>query len=174
MELVLLLTPTHGGAHMAGTSTSLQVQITVDHGGDERELNKLAQGLRGELLDLDVQSVERAPVAVVPGGAKSSGASLPDLLIVSISNSTVLVAVVHLLQAWIGRGKGRKVTIKLGKDSLEVDSATPEEQAKLIESWIDRHTRPLLPVHSPERPSLRVSVARASCTTAEDIYSQRK
>lgn len=132
---------------MAGTSTLLQVQIASGNGSDERELNKLAQGLRGELLDLDVQSVERAPVAVVPDGVKSGGASLPDLLIISISNSTVLVAIVHLLQAWIGRGKDRKVTIKLGKDSLEVDAASPEEQAKLIESWIDWHTKHLFADH---------------------------
>jgi hypothetical protein len=127
---------------MAGSSTSLQVQIVSgdeSDESDESELNKLAQGLRGDLLALDVRSVERAHVAIVPDNAKSSGASLPDLLIVSISNSTVLVAIVHLLQGWIGRGKGRKVTIKLGKHSLQADAASPEEQAKLINSWIDWH-----------------------------------
>jgi hypothetical protein len=124
---------------MDGASTSLQIQIASDLDADDGELNKLAQRLRGELLALDVQSVERAPVTVVPGDAKSGGASLSDLLIVSISNSTVLVAIVHLLQGWIGRGKGRKICIKLGKNSLEVDEASPQEQAKLIESWIDWH-----------------------------------
>jgi hypothetical protein len=47
---------------------------------------------------------------------------------VSIPNSTVLVAIVHLLQGWIGRGKGRKATIKLGKNSLEVDAASPKSR----------------------------------------------
>lgn len=133
---------------MDGASTSLQVQIASSHDGDEGELNELAQGLRRELLALDVESVERAPVTAVPDDAKSGGASLPDLLIVTISNSTVLVAIVHFFQGWIGRGKGRKVNIKLGKNSLEIDEASPEEQAKLIASWIDWHTRHL---SSPSR-----------------------
>jgi hypothetical protein len=128
---------------MDGTPTSLQVQIASGHDSDAGELDKLARGLRGELLALDVQSVERAPATAVPDDAKSGGASLSDLLIVSISNSTVLVAIVHLLQGWIGRGRGRRVTIKLGKNSVEVDAASPEEQAKLIESWIDWHAKHL-------------------------------
>lgn len=126
---------------MDGTPTSLWVQIDSGHDSDASQINQLAQGLRRELLALDVEAVERAPDTVVPDEAKSGGASLPDLLIVSISNSTVLVAIVHLLQGWIGRGKGRKVAIKIGKNSLEVDAASPEQQAKLIESWIDWQTK---------------------------------
>jgi Effector Associated Constant Component 1 len=126
---------------MVGASMSLQVQIASRHDSDEEELDRVAQGLRGELLDLDVESVKRAPVAVVPDDAKGSGASVPDLLIISISNSTVLVAIMHLLQGWIARGKDRKVTVKIGKNSLEIDAASPEEQAKLIESWIDWHAK---------------------------------
>jgi len=126
---------------MEGT-TSLRVQIADAYDSDPGELRALTDGLRRELLMLDVDQVERAPDPDVPDIAKSGGASLTDLLIVSLSNSAVLVAVVRLLQGWITRGKGRKVTIELGKDSIEVDGASPEESAKLITSWSDQHQKP--------------------------------
>jgi hypothetical protein len=122
-------------------TASLWVQITPDPDSDEAELNRLSYGLRRELLALDVDGVERATDGHKPVGAKSSGATLADVLVVSISNSTVLVAIIQLLRRWIRRGNGRKVKINIGKDHIEIDAASPEEQARLIESWLEWHEK---------------------------------
>ena len=126
---------------MDDTSASLWVQITSGPDSDEAALNLLSHRLRRELLALDVDNVVRATDAPLPEGAKSGGATLADVLVVSISNSTVLVAMIQLLRGWIRRGNGRKVKIGIGKDNIEIDAASPEEQAKLIESWLEWHER---------------------------------
>jgi hypothetical protein len=120
-------------------TTLLRVQIADAYDSDPSELRELTGSLRRELLELDVDEVELATDPALPDTAKAGGVSLPDLLIVSLSNSAALAAVIRLLQGWITRSRGRKVTIKLGKDSVEIDGASREEEAKLIASWIDQH-----------------------------------
>jgi Effector Associated Constant Component 1 len=115
----------------------LSVQVAGGHDSDPEELDLMSLDLRRELLELDVDSVVRAAVGTVPATAKSGGTSLSNILIVSLSNSTVLVAVVHLLGRWVKRGSQRKVTVRVGKKSIEIESASAEETAKLIESWLE-------------------------------------
>jgi hypothetical protein len=126
---------------MDGTSASLWVQITSGPDSDEAKLNQLSSKLRRELLNLDVDDVVRPKNTPLPVGAKGGDATLADVLVVSISNSTVLVAMIQLLRGWIKRGNGRRVKIRVAKDSLEIDAASAEEQAKLIESWLKWHEK---------------------------------
>lgn len=126
---------------MGEISASLSVQIASDPDSDEAEVDRLSRGLRRELLELDVDAVVRATNAHAPSDTKADAASLADVLIVSVSNSTVIVAMIQLLRGWIKRGKGRRVTLKVGENSIDVGSASLEEQARLIESWIDSHEK---------------------------------
>jgi hypothetical protein len=80
-----------------GMSTSLSVQIAAGPASDRTELDRLSRELRRELLQLDVDDVVRALDEDAPGAAKAAGNTLIDVLIVSVSNSTVLVAMVQLL-----------------------------------------------------------------------------
>jgi hypothetical protein len=97
-------------------------------------------GLRNRLLELDVETVDRVAGPPAPPGARGS-ADVAETLVVTLSNSALLVAVVRLLQSWISRGKGRRVTLRLGDDMIEVDAASAEQQARLIEIWADRHAK---------------------------------
>ncbi len=126
---------------MGGISASLSVQIASDPDSDEAEVYRLSRELRRELLRLNVDDVVRAADAHPPAGTKAGGTSLADVLIVSVSNSTVIVAMIQLLRGWINRGNGRRVKLKIGKNGIDVGSASPEEQARLIESWIDWHEK---------------------------------
>lgn len=62
-------------------------------------------------------------------------------LIVSLSDSALLVALVGVLRSWISRDRDRKVTIRIGEDSVEVARASEQQQAQLIQAWLDRHAR---------------------------------
>jgi hypothetical protein len=115
----------------------LSVRVAAGPDSDPEELDSMSVDLRRELLELDIESVVRATEGSVPPTAKAGGTVLSDVLIVSLSNSTVLVAVVHLLAGWVKRGSRRKVTVRVGKNSIEIESASAEEAAKLIESWLE-------------------------------------
>jgi hypothetical protein len=126
---------------MGGTQASLSVQITAGPDSDEEELDRLSLDLRRELLELDVDSVVRASNGPAPSNARAGGTSLPDVLVVSLSNSTVLVSMIHLLSWWIKRGAGREAKVRIGKNVIEIDSASAEDKAQLIQSWLDWHEK---------------------------------
>jgi hypothetical protein len=115
----------------------LSVQVGAGPDSDPEELDLLSLDLRRELLDLDVDSVVRAAEGSAPAASKAGGTGLSDVLIVSLSNSTVLAAVIHLLGRWVKRGSQRKVSVRVGNKSIEIESASAEETAKLIESWLE-------------------------------------
>jgi hypothetical protein len=119
----------------------LSVQITAGPDSDEEELDRLSLDLRRELLELDVDSVVRASNGPAPSNARAGGTSLPDVLVVSLSNSTVLVSMIHLLSWWIKRGAGREAKVRIGKNVIEIDSASAEDKAQLIQSWLDWHEK---------------------------------
>jgi hypothetical protein len=122
------------------SAVQLTIEIAVDQDSDETELGRTSQQLRQDLLRLDVDNVVRAPAAQAPLSAKGGETGISNILILTLSNSTVLVAIVGTLGAWIKRRGGRRVRVRLGTNEIEIeiDNASAEEQAKLIESWINR------------------------------------
>jgi hypothetical protein len=120
------------------SAVQLTIEIAVDQDSDETELGRTSQQLRQDLLRLDVDNVVRAPAAQAPRSAKGGETGISNILILTLSNSTVLVAIVGTLGAWIKRRGGRRVRVRLGTNEIEIDNASAEEQAKLIESWINR------------------------------------
>ncbi len=136
--MLLCLDVLEGRLSMGGTLTSLRIEIGGSLDSDAYEVDEQLLDLRSALLELDVETVDRVAGSPAPVGAKGS-AELAGALAVSLSNSAVLVAVIRVLQSWIGRGKGRRVVVRLGEDAIEVDAATAEQQAKLIETWVGGH-----------------------------------
>jgi hypothetical protein len=120
----------------------LRVELDAGPDADTEELEHLSVGLRDELLELDVDAVVRTPGRSAPAGAKGPVADTAGTLLVAISNSAVAVALVGLLRSWVGRAGGRKVTVSLGEDQLEVTRVSADDQAKLIAAWLDDHARP--------------------------------
>jgi Effector Associated Constant Component 1 len=123
---------------MGGTFPGLRIEISGDLDTDADELDQSLLSLRDELLELDVDAVDRLAGSAVPPGAKGS-AELAGTLAVTLSNSAVLVALVGVLQSWIHRGRGRRVAMRLGDDIIEVGETSAEQQAELIEAWLEHH-----------------------------------
>lgn len=115
----------------------LSIEIGEGPEAEDIDIDTTTLQLRRALLELDVDAVERAP-GPTQAGAKG-GAELASALIVTLSNSTALVAMIGVLKAWLRRKQGRKIRITIGKNSLELDRVSPEDQARLISSWIDWH-----------------------------------
>jgi membrane-associated two-gene conflict system component 1 (EACC1) len=119
---------------------TIRVELDPGPDSDAEELDRLSLELREDLLALDVEAVERAEVQGLPTGAKGSGPGAAGTLIITLANSTVVVALIGILRSWLSRGSGRKVQVRFGGDTILVTDASAEEQAKLIEWWIDAHT----------------------------------
>ena len=126
---------------MGGIIHSIYVEIGAGSDTDTEELAQLSLGLRDELLELDVEAVDGVGGEPVPDGAKGHGSGAVSTLVVALSNSAVVVALSGLLRSWVSRRAGRTVTLRFGEDSIEISEASAEQQAKLIESWLDRHAR---------------------------------
>lgn len=116
-------------------SASLSIEIGEDPGTDDLDLDALTRQLRRELLELDVDAVDRARGPAQPGAR--GGGDLTGVLIVTLSNSTAVVAMIGVLKAWLTRKQGRRIKVTIGDKSLELDQPSSADQERLISSWID-------------------------------------
>jgi hypothetical protein len=117
----------------------LTVQLSSSE-ADQEELERLTQQLRRELLELDVETVERPKEGKPPAGAKGIELSaIGSLLVETATSSALLGAVVKVIQSWVAARRGRSVKIALGDDFIEVSGVSSDDQRRLIEQWIAAH-----------------------------------
>jgi hypothetical protein len=107
---------------------------------DAEEVLELTQGLRDELLELDVDAVRPATDGEAPDGAKGVELlAIGGLAIQFAMKSPILKAVVDTTVAWLGRQQARSVKLTLDGDTLELTGVSSDEQNRLVEQWIARH-----------------------------------
>jgi hypothetical protein len=117
--------------------------LLVDAGTDAEgeEIEQLTEQLRLELLELDVDAVRRPSAGEAPPGAKSVGMAAIGALVVEITHSsTMLAAVIGVVQSWLGNRKGRSIKLELEGDSIEVSGISAGDQRELIAAFIARHS----------------------------------
>jgi len=124
---------------MAVDELETTVELVVPD-ADPAELEEITANLRRELLDLDVDSVDRPPPGEAPEGSRGIALAL-GALVVKFAAPKLLEGLVAVIKGWASRhgGGARSVKLTMDGDSLEVSGATSEEQDRLIESWIERH-----------------------------------
>lgn len=121
-------------------NANLEVQLDLDPEADAQELDELTRRLRRRLLELDVDSVERAKGPSPPPGARAVDAtSLGTLLVSLASTPEVLRAVVGTVREWLSRARCRRVKVKLGDSELELTGVSSQQQERLISDWIAHH-----------------------------------
>jgi len=94
--------------------------------------------LRDEVRELDDVAVKEVAAGSVPVDAKGV-ADGAGALVVTLSDSAVLVALTGVLRSWVGRERGRKIVIRIGEDSVEIENPSEEEQAELVRAWLGRY-----------------------------------
>lgn len=125
-----------------GVDAGIQLSLRVDARGDAdaEEVAEIASQLRRELLDLDVEAVELARAGPAPAGSKAVDVLAVGTLLITLAKSSGLAAVVGAVQSWLSGRHQRSVKIEIGGDTLEVTGVTSDEQRRLIDDWIARHT----------------------------------
>jgi hypothetical protein len=120
--------------------TSLEVQLELDPEADAEELDELTGRLRRQLLELDVDSVERAKGLPPPLGARAVDSTTLGTLVVTLASTPALLqAVVSTVREWLSRARCRSVKVKLGDSELELTGVSSEQQERLISDWIAHH-----------------------------------
>lgn len=129
------------GKGMTEQVVQLTLRIETDAEADAEELAMLAVDLRELLLELDIESADRLTRGQAPPGTRSGEMFVAGALTVMLAWSKELVTkFLESVQSWVSFAAGRSVKIELDGDSLELHGLTREDQRRLIQLFIDRHT----------------------------------
>jgi Effector Associated Constant Component 1 len=108
---------------------------------DAEQLDELTSQLRRALLDLDVESVDRVRRDQAPPGARGVDLIALGTLLVTLAGSEgLLTELVAQVRSWLARSGQRSVRLEIDGDVLEVTGASSSDQARLITTWIERHS----------------------------------
>ncbi|WP_405725895.1 hypothetical protein OG607_21750 [Streptomyces sp. NBC_01537] len=118
------------------------VVVAVDPEADPEAAERSVWRLRGEIEELDVESVRPVAVGEVPEGAKG-GADVvtAGAVIVALSASGgVLPGLVSVVNDWLGRQSARhRVSVTIDGDTIELERASDAERQRLIDAYVRRH-----------------------------------
>lgn len=105
---------------------------------DGEAVDDLANDLRAELLELDVDSVAPVAVGPAPEGAKGMELVAIGALLVRVADSVPVVSsVVTSIRQWLARGSaGRSLKITVDGRTLELSAATAEQQQELVAEFV--------------------------------------
>ncbi|MFD4870620.1 hypothetical protein [Streptomyces sp. NPDC058412] len=113
--------------------------IEVQQNGEDAEvLLREVDTLRRDLLELDVERVERAPSGPAPPGTRAGPADLANILLVTLPAAMpVLQSIVSVVGDWRKRAvQPRRVVLKVGDNLLDLTGIDAEEESRLTEVFL--------------------------------------
>lgn len=123
------------------TEGKRQLRLQVDdEDADPEELAQLTARLRDELLELDVEAVERPREGSPPPGTRAVELVAVGTLLASFAKPELLTGIVAAIRSWLGRSGQRTVKLEMDGDLLELTGVSSEEQRRLTDEWLRRHT----------------------------------
>jgi hypothetical protein len=130
--------------------TNLTLQIQSEDNDPER-LDLLTRQLRGELLDLQVESADFIHKDQLPEGVKALDAVTLGALAVAVLPS-FLPKLVDYLQSWTLRGEGRKVKVKsqVGDRSIELEYSPEAMSQQELKTLVETLTNALTGIKGGE------------------------
>lgn len=115
--------------------TQLRVHVDGYPDSDDEERADLTTRLRDELVEQGVEDVSH-PEAVAPGGAKGGALEWAQLV---VGLAGTIGPMITALRAWLGRHPHAAVTLEIDGDTLTLAEASPEDQRRLVETFLARH-----------------------------------
>ncbi|MDQ3104701.1 MAG: hypothetical protein M3Q87_05695 [Actinomycetota bacterium] len=118
-------------------SDKLVVSI-ADVEADSERLDELTLALRRELLELDVDDVERLSAGQAPVGTRGFDVATVGALLVTLSSSASAVgSLITTVRGWLMHAPaGRSVELAIGDKSIKLSGATNEQQERLIHEFL--------------------------------------
>ena len=122
-----------------------QISLSLaEQGADDERLDALTGYLREDLLQLDIDDVQRVAAGEAPPGSRAIDVAALGALVVTLgSTATGLKDVVATVRGWLSRGGGvrRTVKIEIDGDVLELSEVSAAEQDRLVSLFVDRHAK---------------------------------
>lgn len=115
--------------------TDVTLRVHED-GADDERIEQLTAFLRTELGE--VVAVSGVPGAA-PEGAKAVDLNELGTLLTTVSQSTVLAALINAVSSWLGQRRERSVTVEAGGDTLELTGDPSEAELAQRSAWLGRH-----------------------------------
>lgn len=113
----------------------LQVSVIANSSALHEEIEELTLNLLADLESAGFRPTR--PTGAAPSGAKALDfASVSQLVIALAQSGGLLVTVVNTVRDWLGRQDVRSVVLQINGHRIELKNASPEEQTRLIEAWI--------------------------------------
>ena len=131
---------------MGEATTELRIEISDPDADDER-LALMTEGLRQDLLALDVRSVDPVSAGDAPEGSKGVDAAAVGALVVALKTSVELATqVVAAVRSWLRRGSPRNATqvlrLTMNGQSIELSAATVDQQQQLVDAFVAAAANP--------------------------------
>ncbi|RDI22392.1 effector-associated constant component EACC1 [Lentzea flaviverrucosa] len=115
--------------------TDVTLRVHED-GADDERIEQLTAFLRTELGE--VVAVSGVP-GEAPEGAKAVDLNELGTLLTTVSQSTVLAALINAVSSWLGQRRERSVTVETGGDTLELTGDPSEAELAQRSAWLGRH-----------------------------------
>lgn len=123
---------------MTETKTKLILDIDAGSEADDIELERLASHLYGDILELEVDSIDFATTKA-PENTKSVEPMVLGEMIIVLSSSQVLVQLIKLLRDVAQRYRGATVKVKINSDEITIVGNPSKKQKELIDMFMKKH-----------------------------------
>lgn len=122
--------------------TAVLVSLS-ESGADDERIDSLTRQLSDELRQLDVRDVRPVTASTqAPAGSRGFDVATVGQLAVAIVGTQGLPGLVSAVLGWLNRGHEapRTVRLELAGDVLELSGASSEEQDRLVEMFLNKHS----------------------------------
>jgi hypothetical protein len=106
-------------------------------GGDTNELDELTRQLRGQVAELNIDSIEWVSAGAAPQGVKAAEFSEFGQMVVTLAPA-LIPSLFDLLKFWVGSKPAApvKVTVKVGKKTAQIEYDPTKTSAKDLDALI--------------------------------------
>ncbi|HEX6932891.1 MAG TPA: hypothetical protein VF162_12155 [Streptosporangiaceae bacterium] len=125
---------------MSTDPARIGISLTSGRDADAEAVADATRQLRRELLELDVDAVDMPRMDTPPPGSRGADVAALGALVVTIAQTPLLGSVVDTVQSWLARSRQGTIKLELGGDVLELTGVSSEEQRRLTDEWLRRHS----------------------------------
>jgi hypothetical protein len=120
-----------------------KLQIEPAPGTSSEGKDELCRQLQSDLRELDAEVSRVSEATAAPSGSKGIGpADVSTLLVTLAASGGVFTTLINAVQSWSARHGDHGVTLEMDGDKLSVTGISASDQQRIIDQWLNRHSKP--------------------------------
>lgn len=119
----------------------LVLVVEPEAGVEQDELDRLVRQLRAEIKNLDVEAVASMAWEYAPMGAKGVDPSYLSALLITLSaTGGVFAVLIETARDWLRqRAAARRISVTIDGDTIVLEKGSTQERNALIDAYMRRH-----------------------------------